>query len=266
VIATLTHRLEGEGPPVVLLNGGMMTFASWTPVTEHLRVRYRVLSLDLRGQWLSAGDPPSDFGGHVADLAALLDEIGWGAAHWVGASFGAMVGIEFAARWPARALSLIAITAMDRETPEFRRQNDALAEILVAIEHGEEGARERFHDGLVRGVYSENWRRSNGDAIAARRAQFSQVPLAWFVALRKYLDALEGFDLTASLARVACPSLVIAAAGDQVMDERRSRALAAALSAEILIHPTAGHGLVIEDPDWLAGVCLRFLDSLDAPP
>jgi len=260
----LAHRLEGEGPPVVLLNGGMMTFASWGPVVERLRDRFRVLSLDFRGQWLSPGVAPRDFAGHVADLVALLDEVGWQAAHCIGASFGAMVGIEYAARWPGRVLSLVAITAMDRETPEFRRQNLALAEVLAAVARGDAGARERFHEELVANVYSDAWRRANADAIAARTAQFSLLPREWFVALSSYLEALDGFDLNAAAAKVACPSLVAAAAADRVMDAARTRALATALGAELVIHPSAGHGLVVEDPAWLAGVCLRFLDSLDA--
>jgi pimeloyl-ACP methyl ester carboxylesterase len=265
----LTHRLEGEGPPVALLNGGMMTFASWGTVAERLSARYRVLSFDFRGQLLSPGEPPSEFAGHVADLAALLDAVGWESAHFVGASFGAMAGIEFAARWPARVRSLTAITAMDRETPEFRWQADTMREIAGAVARGDggaAGARERFYDALVRSVYSEAWRRANAEAIAARRAQVTQLPLAWFSAIDVYLEVLRDFDLTADLERIRCPSQVVIAANDRVMDERRSRALAARLGAEVFVHPTAGHGLVVEDPEWLAGVCLRFLDATSAGP
>jgi pimeloyl-ACP methyl ester carboxylesterase len=59
---------------------------------------------------------------------------------------------------------------------------------------------------------------------------------------------------------------VVIAANDRVMDKRRSRALAAALGAEVVVHPSAGHGLVVEDPEWLAAACLRFLDEVSAGP
>ena len=86
----LTHRIEGEGPPVVLLNGGMMTFPSWEAFAAPLRARYRLLRFDFRGQLLSPPTPsdamPSDLAGHAADVEALFDRLGWESAHPVGAS------------------------------------------------------------------------------------------------------------------------------------------------------------------------------------
>ena len=71
----LAHRLEGEGPPVVLLNGGMMTFPSWEAIAAPLRARYRLLRFDFRGQLLSppsAADVlPSDLAGHALAVPAL---------------------------------------------------------------------------------------------------------------------------------------------------------------------------------------------------
>ena len=55
----LAHRLEGEGPPVVLLNGGMMTFPSWEAIAAPLRARYRLLRFDFRGQLLSPPTSPA---------------------------------------------------------------------------------------------------------------------------------------------------------------------------------------------------------------
>ena len=105
----LAHRIEGEGPPVVLLNGGMMTFPSWEAVAAPLRARYRLLRFDFRGQLLSppatSDAVPSDLAGHAADLAALLDRARLG----VGPPRRRLVrrrGGARARRRPARARSL----------------------------------------------------------------------------------------------------------------------------------------------------------------
>ena len=254
----LAHRIAGAGPPVVLLNGGMMTYASWEPVAASLGSRFTVLGCDFRGQLLSPGPAPADLAGHAADVAALLDHVGWGSAHVVATSFGAEVALELAATAPERVRSLIAITAMDRATPEFVRGTAEMRNALAAVLAG--GERGRFYDVLVAGVYSPEYRRAEAAALAARRAQVDQLPLAWFAGVDALLAAIDGFDLGARLPGVQCPSLVVIAAADEVIAPERSHALAAALAAEEATHPTAGHALVTEDPAWIAGVCLDFLE------
>jgi len=261
IAAALAHRLEGEGTPVVLANGGMMTFPSWEPIAGRLRERHATLLFDFRGQLLSPGPARSSLAEHAEDLLALLDEVGLESAHLLGASFGAEVGIELAARHPARIRSLTLVTAMDRATPTFRVGSEemraSLAEVLSGAERG------RFYDVLVAGVYSDGYREREAETIAARRAQVDRLPLEWFAGVDGLLDAIEDFDLTGRLREVRCPALVVIAQDDQVMDRERSEALAFALGAEVAVHPTSGHALVAEDPEWLANVCLDFLARCD---
>ncbi len=261
--APLTHRLEGDaGPPVVLLNGGMMTFPAWEPLAARLRASHRLLLFDFRGQLLSPGEGPADLAGHAADVVALLDQTGWESAHLVGASFGAEVALELAATAPARVRSLVLVTAMDRETPEFAAGNRAMREILGEILAG--GDRGSFYDVLVEGIYSERFRQAEAATLALRRAQVAALPLAWYAGVDRLLAAIDGFDFTPLLPAIGRPALVVLAADDRVMDAERSRALADGLGAEVVVHPTSGHGLVVEDPAWLAGVCLDFLGRVES--
>jgi 3-oxoadipate enol-lactonase len=267
-VAPLAHQISGPpdpAPPVVLLNGGMMTYASWEGVAERLRGRYRVLAFDFRGQLLSPGEAPLDLAAHAADVADLMDQVGWESAHLVGTSFGAEVALELAAARPERARSLVAITAMDRSTPGLEEGSETMRAILAELGTPSGGeARERFWDVMVEGVYSAAYREREAAMLASRRAQLSILPATWFAGVDRLLGAVENFDLTAKLPAVRCPALVVSAAGDRVMDPERSAALARALGAETAVHPTSGHGLVAEDPEWLAEVVLDFLDRIEA--
>lgn len=258
---TLAHRLAGEGSPVVFANGGMMTFPSWEPIAGRLRERHATLLFDFRGQLLSPGPARRSLGEHADDLVALFDGLGLESAHLLGASFGAEVALELAARNPERVRSLTLVTAMDRATPAFRVGSDelraSLAEVLSGAERG------RFYDVLVEGVYSAGYREREAETIAARRAQVDRLPLEWFAGVDGLLDAIEDFDLTGRLRDIRCPALVVIAEDDRVMDRERSEALALALGAEVAVHPTSGHALVAEDPAWLAQVCLDFLARCD---
>jgi 3-oxoadipate enol-lactonase len=257
----LTHRLEGESDAetVLFLNGGMMTFGSWEPVTKHLRTRYRLLLCDLRGQLLSPGPSHDDLEGHVEDLEVLLDELGIESAHLLGTSFGAEVGLQMAATRSDRVRSVVAVTAVDRFTPDMLDGAAELRGILEDILVG--GERGRLQDVLVRDIYSTAYVEAHREELDARRGLMDRLPDVWFQALLDILTCTESFDLRPVLAGIACPTLIVLAGEDRVMPAERSRALARAIpGAEIAEHLTSGHALIAEDPAWMAEVCLAFFD------
>jgi homoserine O-acetyltransferase len=79
--------------------------------------RHRVLAID----WLGSDgllDAPIDPVDQAGAIAALLDALGIDAlAAFVGCSYGAMVGLQFAARHPARLGRLVAISGSHRAHP-----------------------------------------------------------------------------------------------------------------------------------------------------
>lgn len=258
----LARLVEGKGTPLVMLNGGLMSYGSWDPVLEKMRAGRRILRFDFRHQLfsLSAPDVRPGLEGHAADLAELLDETGLGPAHFVATSFGAEVALELALGQPERFLSLAAITAMDRETPEFRAGNDEMQEILAAILAG--GPRRPFWDALLQSVYSESFQRKEAEFLESRGSKLDLLPAAYFLGVSRILRDLEGFDFSQRLEPFPFPSLVVIAAGDRVMPPERSWALAGAIGAEVLVHQGSGHGLVAEDPAWVGEVCRDFLARL----
>ncbi len=255
----LTHRFGGEGEPLLVLNGGMMSIAGWEAIAGPLEKRFRVLRGDFRGQLLSPGVPHPEMADNVRDLVALLDHAGARRAHVLGASFGAEAGLLLAATAPERVRSLIAVTATDYCTGAMRGAGDPLRRIIGEILGGA-GDRGRFHDVLVEGVFSAAWARDHARELMNRRAQIAQIPDPWFESLLGIIACFERLDLRRHLGSIRCPTLVVVAGADQVMPGERSRALAAAIDgAEIAEYPEAGHALVAEQPRWLVDTCLEFL-------
>lgn len=254
----LAHRVDGAGEPLLLLNGGMMTYASWEPVATRLAKRYRLVLCDLRGQLLSPGTPPADLTGNIGDLAALLDHLEIASTHVVGTSYGGEIGLLAAALIPDRVRSLVAATVTDHATDAIRRGAEDLRRLVHASREGAD--RRLIHDRLVEEVYSADYVAVYADELAARREQFSLLPETWFADLEGILGAVETLDLRPYLADIRCPTLVVIAADDRSMPPSRSLALAAAISgAETRVHESSGHALVAEDPEWLAEVTLEFL-------
>lgn len=271
-VGLLTHQLQGErGEVVLLLNGSMMTFPSWALIAQPLHAPsptgYRTLGCDFRGQLLSPGPGHRRLEENVDDLVALLDHLALDAVHVFGTSFGGEVGILFAATHPDRVRSLAAITVCDRTPPgmpeDSQRLQGEARRILAARDIGSALATDAgaFHDALVDGVYSARFRARHAEMLAERRAKVAELPRSWFEGLDGILHAVQDFDLGPMLGRIRCPTLVVHAAADAMMPRERVEAVARGIpGADFEVHPEAGHGLVIEDPEWVVRVYHEFLE------
>lgn len=259
----LAHKVEGEGEPLLLLNGGLMTYAAWQPLSVRLNRRHRLILCDLRGQLLSPGAAPARLEDNVADLTALLDHLEIDSTHVLGASYGGEIGLLLAALAPARVRSLVAVTVADHADEAMQRDSREWRDLLAAaVDHD---SRARFHRRLVAAVYSDGFLEKHGNDLAARSAQVAAMPDSWWDGLESVFAAVASFDLRRHLGAIRCPTLIVMAGGDRLIPASRSLALAAAIAgAESRMHESSGHALVAEDPAWLARVSLDFLARHDA--
>jgi 3-oxoadipate enol-lactonase len=259
----LAYRVDGEGEPLLLLNGGMMTISSWDPVATSLAEHCRVIRCDLRGQLLSPGPAPADLAGHADDVAALLDHLGLATCDVLGTSFGGEVGLLLGATHSACVHSLVAVTVGDHldagGLEGSRRLREACREALAG---GDRGLLFRL---LMPITYSEAYLEANREALAARQTAAAALPDAWFAGVAELLCALEAFDLRPLLPRIACPTLVVTAGGDRILPPERGRAVAAAIPGSRHVEvPESGHALVVEHPDRLVELVLSFLAEVGA--
>lgn len=259
-LAPLAHEVAGQGPPLLLLNGGLMSLRAWDPVVMRLQTQFTVIRCDLRGQLLSPGAPPATLSGHADDVCELLDHLGIDQAHVAGASFGALVGITFAAHHLARVTTLTAMVATDCVTPEMSAGGIALAEACrVAAEGGDGG---RVFALIEQGTFSPEYRRAHADELRARRQIISLLPRTWYSGLVALLAALDGLDLRPLLSRITCPTLVLAAGRDETFPVSHSQDLARALpNAHLRIVPEASHGVVLEEPEVVAESIVEFIEA-----
>lgn len=270
----LSHRLAGEqGEVVLLLNGSMMTHPSWVLIAQGLHAPsptpYRTLGCDFRGQLLSPGPGHRRLEDNVADLVGLLDHLELDSVHVLGTSFGAEVGVLFAAAHPGRVCSLAAITVCDRTPPgmpeDARRLQAEARRILAAEDPGDALDTDAgvFHDALIGNVYSAAFRARHAEMLAERRAKVAELPRSWFEGLDGILHAVQDFDLGPAVGKIRCPTLIAHAGADVMMPRERVEAVAQGIrDAEFHVHPEAGHGLVIEDPAWVVKVYRDFLQRV----
>jgi 2-hydroxy-6-oxonona-2,4-dienedioate hydrolase len=117
-------RLDGEGPPIVLVHGLAVSSRYFVPLGKRLARSFRVLAPDLPGYGRSATPPrPLDIPELAQALREWLDLAGIESAIVLGNSLGCQIAIELALQSPLRVGSLVLVgPTMDPGAPTIRGQ------------------------------------------------------------------------------------------------------------------------------------------------
>lgn len=233
--------------------------------------RQRVLSID----WLGADgdlDAPLDPSDQADAIAALLDVLGIARIDaFIGASYGAMVGLQFAARHPARLARLVAISGAHRSHPQATALR-VIQRRIVRLGRSESAVREAL--ALARSLAVIGYR--SADEFDARfdaeavfdgdRARFAVEDYFDAVGPRfvarftptAYLRLSESIDLQrVDPAAVRVPTDLVAVAQDQIVPQADLETLAAAIASPCRLHrldSSFGHDAFLKEVDAISSV------------
>ena len=253
--AALRYRLDGEeGPRLVLVHEMGGTIETWVRVVGLLRYVLRILRFDTRGAGLSekiAGKIRTD--DLADDLAALLDALGIDEPVAVaGCAVGAAVALDFAARHPARAASVIAMNPAIGVTAENR-----VGLLDRADRLGRLGTRAIVEESLALG-YPQSFRDADPEHFALFKAR-------WLAndpeSLKALFLMLSETDLTPILPEIGCPVLGISGRHDPLRPTSYVRAVLAHIRDTSLVVIEAGHHMADQAPAEVAAAIREFLFS-----
>lgn len=104
------YQTYGEGEPIVLLHGGLMTIEAMAPVIAPLAADRRVIAVDLHGHGRTElGDRPMRYESMADDVAAVMRHLNVTQADVAGYSLGGNTALRLAIQHPAmvRRLALV---------------------------------------------------------------------------------------------------------------------------------------------------------------
>ena len=264
----LAHRVDGEGPPLLLLNGGMMSLSAWEPDRAAARRAAPRHPLRLPGTAPVARGPAASMEGHADDVAALLDALGETPRR---RRRGVVRRVR---RPPPRGAASRAGRVRRRARPSrtcARRGAWARRATRWRPPCGPPlagGDRTAVYDAIVatrlHARVAGRPRRTRSPR-AARRSDCCRTRGS--PGLEGLLGALEKVDLGPVLPTIACPVLVLAAERDAAMPLERTKAVADAIpGADLVVVPGSGHALVVEREDEFILLAERFLGARRARP
>ncbi len=103
------YEVYGEGTPLVLLHGGMLSIElNFGGLIPDLAIRHQVIGVEMQGHGRTADiDRPITPAALATDVVGLLDQLGIERAHVLGHSMGAAVALELAVSHPGRVRSIV---------------------------------------------------------------------------------------------------------------------------------------------------------------
>jgi pimeloyl-ACP methyl ester carboxylesterase len=178
----------------------------------------------------------------AADGAGLLDQLGIGAAHVVGASMGGMIAQLMAINHPARVLSLVSIMS----TTGNRRVGNPNPALLPLLLRRRPRDREAYLRDFIDTFTAIGSRRypPGQDRLRALAERCSQRGVHPAGAARQLAAIVTAADRTPLLARLSLPTTVIHGDADRLVARSGGRATAAAIpGARLVMIPGMAHDL-----------------------
>jgi pimeloyl-ACP methyl ester carboxylesterase len=260
---TMQARILGDGPPLVLIGGGLTGWKSWEPHAERLAAHRTVALLQLLSVQHGLEDRPLPDGYSArlesAALARALDQLAWDEPlDLVGWSYGALVILDFALDRPDRVRTLTLIEPPAIWALPDAGAGDADVQALLAL------ARAIGHD--VSEADLERFIRAVGMCPPGMSPnELPEWPL-WLEHRRslRAMDAAPGHpDDIARLHELDRPVLLVTGTGTAPFLRRIHDTLALHLPRARTTEMPAGHGPHIVSMDRFLAELTRFHRGAD---
>ena len=259
----LYYRLDGEGPPLLMLSGIWSDTTTWNAQVRAFAEHYTCIRFDHRGigqsdKW--AGDHSYDL--HAQDVKELLDHMGLKNVTILGVCHGGMTAVTLAVNYPGYAGALCVNATQVFRSERISQMYIGWKRILETSDF------ETLYKVIMPTIMSEPWLEQNRDRLSSlleaieKRIEHS--------AALKMVDALVAYSATGfepeQIASINIPALLMASGEDMFIPPRVIQAESQHWpNATYHLFEKSGHFPQREIPDIYNTVVLNYLRNLSSP-
>lgn len=255
---SLYYQTHGDpaDPPVLLLSGLAGVGASWSNQISRFSAHYHVIVPDQRG----TGRSSRTDSGHTteqlaADMADLVEHLGVGPTHVVGASTGGAIAQHMALDHAHTVATLTLVASFARFDAYLRREFAARRKMAA------EWDRESLFSAYSVFLFSPSFARDNPEKVSAWIERAAAVPMHpgdTDISLQR-IDMIAAHDTLLRLRHIGQPTLVICGEGDFCTPLPLSREIAEAIPDSELVVPACGHFVEHELEDQFFALVAGFI-------
>ncbi len=255
----IAYEVQGEGAPLVLLEGLGYGRWMWRYQVPDLPSRFRLLMVDNRG--IGNSTPlaaPYTVEAFARDALAVLDAEGVEQAHVLGVSMGGFIAQAMAALAPKRCGRLVLVSTSPGGPRSLPMPQATWNELIREVPG--ESARDHLRRTMAL-AFTEAFARDRSaefEALLDVRLTQPQGPDQWMFQASSSRD----FDATHSDRRLELPALVIAGTEDRVLPWTNALLLHKAIPrASLLLFRGQNHLLFMERPAEFNAAVVGFLTA-----
>ena len=261
------YEVHGSGgEPIVLLNGIMMSTASWKnfigPMTKH----NTLVLLDFFDQGQSERMTESyDHSIQVELLDAVLEEVS--AQIWyekftlMGISYGGEIAIQYALAHPKRVRRLVLANTCGRTSSWLKKIGDGWNEVAKT------GQGYAYYLTTIPVIYSTQFFEQRAAWMEGREAflteYFSKPEV--LQALIRLTDSSVSYNVVDRLQEISCPTLIISSSEDVLVPPTEQQLLHREIKDSVYVTINgSGHASMYEAPEAFAALTLGFANLPDS--
>ena len=255
-----------EKPVAFVIHGGPGGDHSYyKPWLSPLADKMQLVYIDHRGQGRSARGPRETYTleNNVEDLEALRDYLGLDKIVLLGASYGGMVALSYAVRYPENVSHLLAIVTvpdarfLDRAKEILAErgtdEQQAVAEKLWAGNFADDEELRHYFD-VMEPMYSLT-HDPKKDSDARARSIYSSDAIN-----EGFGGFLRSYDVSDQLHKITAPTLVIGAQHDWICAPEFSEEIASKIpNADLRMFEQSGHSVITDENKAFLDVVRGFI-------
>jgi proline iminopeptidase len=260
-------NLIREQPVAFLLHGGPGgDHTSYKPLFSRLADRFQLVYIDHRGQGRSARGDSSNYTlyNNIEDIEALRTYLGLEQIIVIGGSYGGMVALSYAARYPHAVSHLIAYATVASyeflaKAQQTLQEIGTPAQIEIA---------QRLWDGDFRSNDELKTYFELLNPLYSYRTKSTSQPtdnvdgriLAYKATNQAFGGFLRSYDIRSELPKIVAPTLILAGRHDWICAPEFSEEIARLVpNAQLQIFEESGHLLRVDEPERLIDSIAQFI-------
>ena len=255
------YEVTGEGKPILLLNGIMMSTKSWGPFLNSFSNSNKLIRVD----FLDQGQSTRLTGYYEHDIQvevthALVLHLKLESVSIIGISYGGEVALEYAIKYPEFVDRLVIFNTAAYTTPWLRDIGRSW------IKAGGHLDGEAYYFTTIPIIYSPYFYENNQEWFSNRKKLL--VPLfsneLFINQMERLTISSESYNVLDELNKVTAHTLIVSSEEDYLTPIRDQELLARKIKNSHWVKiPNAGHASMYEQPMIFASLCLGFINIKD---
>lgn len=251
------YEVYGEGEPIVVLNGIMMSCASWKEFIEPFCANNQLILLDMLDQGKSDKmDGPFSQKLQVEVVLGLIDHLGLEKVHLVGISYGGEVAQQFAVKYGSRLNRLVLFNTTPATGPWLKDIGDAWN---LASDNPD-----AYYLTTIPVIYSPVFYREHNDWMEHRKEALRPVfsNRDFIESMIRLTNSAADYNVLDEIHNIHVPTLVVSCQEDYLtpMEEQR-RMVSRIPNCEYVVIPGCGHAAMYEKPVLFTTLTLGFINN-----